>query len=103
MLATARAYSGTESATSFPLTTLTNRYRLSRKIIVSSFSPSVTVKTSCPIIPSYFANSIVYRDFLVIDFFRSEEHTSELQSLTNLVCRLLLEKKNKKKINKQTY
>src|SRR5438046_8259695 len=31
---------------------------------------------------------------------RSEEHTSELQSLTNLVCRLLLEKKNKKK-NKQ--
>src|SRR5258706_10880628 len=30
---------------------------------------------------------------------RSEEHTSELQSLTNLVCRLLLEKKKKKKIN----
>src|SRR5262249_60727282 len=25
--------------------------------------------------------------------FRSEEHTSELQSLTNLVCRLLLDKK----------
>src|SRR5262249_58801523 len=30
---------------------------------------------------------------------RSEEHTSELQSLTNLVCRLLLEKK--KKIHKR--
>src|SRR5215213_11264008 len=29
---------------------------------------------------------------------RSEEHTSELQSLTNLVCRLLLEKKNKKNV-----
>src|SRR5690242_21600425 len=28
---------------------------------------------------------------------RSEEHTSELQSHVNLVCRLLLEKKNKKK------
>src|SRR5262249_59831050 len=27
---------------------------------------------------------------------RSEEHTSELQSLTNLVCRLLLEKKKNK-------
>src|SRR5258706_3203409 len=27
--------------------------------------------------------------------FRSEEHTSELQSLTNIVCRLLLEKKKK--------
>src|SRR5438046_5782007 len=31
---------------------------------------------------------------------RSEEHTFELQSLTNLVCRLLLEKK--KKIEQQT-
>src|SRR5205085_11035697 len=29
---------------------------------------------------------------------RSEEHTSELQSQSNLVCRLLLEKKKKKKI-----
>src|SRR5690606_40978005 len=28
--------------------------------------------------------------------FRSEEHTSELQSRENLVCRLLLEKKNSK-------
>src|SRR3990167_10937576 len=28
-------------------------------------------------------------------WFRSEEHTSELQSQSNLVCRLLLEKKNK--------
>src|SRR5262249_45290556 len=32
---------------------------------------------------------------------RSEEHTSELQSLTNLVCRLLLEKK-KTSSNKRT-
>src|SRR5438093_8175136 len=32
---------------------------------------------------------------------RSEEHTSELQSLTNLVCRLLLEKKKKKKNKKK--
>src|SRR5437016_10915559 len=31
-----------------------------------------------------------------LDASRSEEHTSELQSLTNLVCRLLLEKKKKK-------
>src|SRR5256885_3200731 len=30
---------------------------------------------------------------------RSEEHTSELQSPCNLVCRLLLEKKKKKKIS----
>src|SRR2546426_6733498 len=31
----------------------------------------------------------------VADFRRSEEHTSELQSPCNLVCRLLLEKKKK--------
>src|SRR5687768_18179760 len=31
---------------------------------------------------------------------RSEEHTSELQSRLHLVCRLLLEKKKKKNINK---
>src|SRR2546430_12664445 len=30
-----------------------------------------------------------------INFTRSEEHTSELQSQSNLVCRLLLEKKKK--------
>src|SRR6266567_7771786 len=39
---------------------------------------------------------------------RSEEHTSELQSQSNLVCRLLLEKKKKKNhmllsINKHKY
>src|SRR5438093_8730590 len=34
---------------------------------------------------------------IVGDADRSEEHTSELQSLTNLVCRLLLEKKKKQR------
>src|SRR5690242_21292690 len=39
-----------------------------------------------------------------VDLRRSEEHTSELQSHVNLVCRLLLEKKKqtKKKKNKST-
>src|SRR2546430_13316581 len=37
---------------------------------------------------------------LSIEVVRSEEHTSELQSQSNLVCRLLLEKKKK---NKNTY
>src|SRR5438046_5863170 len=36
-----------------------------------------------------------------ITLLRSEEHTSELQSLTNLVCRLLLEKKNKQTTSAQ--
>src|SRR2546426_8177900 len=34
---------------------------------------------------------------------RSEEHTSELQSPCNLVCRLLLEKKKKKEIEYQSH
>src|SRR3989441_2565906 len=35
----------------------------------------------------------------VVEFeYRSEEHTSELQSLAYLVCRLLLEKKKKRRI-----
>src|SRR2546427_7953429 len=33
---------------------------------------------------------------VVVDPKRSEEHTSELQSQSNLVCRLLLEKKKQK-------
>src|ERR1035441_7831072 len=37
----------------------------------------------------YFMNTETYEQ-------RSEEHTSELQSLRHLVCRLLLEKKKKK-------
>src|SRR5690242_21213579 len=40
--------------------------------------------------PSNFAGSYDNAVFLA----RSEEHTSELQSHVNLVCRLLLEKKN---------
>src|SRR3989441_7307285 len=35
------------------------------------------------------------RPVLIADVARSEEHTSELQSLAYLVCRLLLEKKKK--------
>src|SRR3989475_4344235 len=39
---------------------------------------------------------LCYREKLMAGL-RSEEHTSELQSQSNLVCRLLLEKKKKKK------
>src|SRR5688572_29448567 len=42
-----------------------------------------------------FEEIIVPRDSFFI-LMRSEEHTSELQSQSNLVCRLLLEKKKKK-------
>src|SRR2546427_4711990 len=38
-----------------------------------------------------------------VDARRSEEHTSELQSQSNLVCRLLLEKKKKNKQHRYIY
>src|SRR2546427_9114714 len=43
---------------------------------------------------------LVATDQLPIDAQRSEEHTSELQSQSNLVCRLLLERKKKTTSNR---
>src|SRR5690349_25042350 len=48
---------------------------------------------SCPLLP---ATVSVTRIVVVSAGTRSEEHTSELQSRRDLVCRLLLEKKKKK-------
>src|SRR5260221_3727318 len=45
------------------------------------------------IVAAVFGGSIVVE--LLRQWWRSEEHTSELQSHSDLVCRLLLEKKNK--------
>src|SRR2546430_3756708 len=42
--------------------------------------------------------SWIHRGVGICDHQRSEEHTSELQSQSNLVCRLLLEKKKKKAV-----
>src|SRR5438445_5077899 len=59
-------------------------------------------------VPEQIANSFVRSglggrsDKRISNLFRSEEHTSELQSRQYLVCRLLLEKK-KKKIKKHNY
>src|SRR5688572_31768484 len=53
---------------------------------------SVFVPISCP--------AIILTFFSMQCSARSEEHTSELQSQSNLVCRLLLEKKKKKKNQK---
>src|SRR5690554_7283835 len=46
-----------------------------------------------------FTSSCVVLEKLVNFIYRSEEHTSELQSRPHLVCRLLLEKKKKKNSN----
>src|SRR5262245_64145318 len=47
--------------------------------------------------PFFWTVSSSLKDVAEIYAFRSEEHTSELQSLRHLVCRLLLEKKKKTK------
>src|SRR5256885_6790442 len=57
--------------------------------IVARYGDTVVLTTAC------MASAINDRDFLPLTVdYRSEEHTSELQSPCNLVCRLLLEKKN---------
>src|SRR5690554_7352241 len=50
------------------------------------------IKSSLPIFAFSRHHSTQHR----VALFRSEEHTSELQSRPHLVCRLLLEKKNNK-------
>src|SRR2546428_5094986 len=50
-----------------------------------------------PGIASYITELLFRNRVNILDAFRSEEHTSELQSRSDLVCRLLLEKKNKQR------
>src|SRR2546421_6414683 len=45
------------------------------------------------------AEPVPLDDIFTDAYMRSEEHTSELQSRSDLVCRLLLEKKNKYKVH----
>src|SRR2546430_8383620 len=49
--------------------------------------------------PELFASLVLCDTTSRVPPERSEEHTSELQSQSNLVCRLLLEKKNRHKTN----
>src|SRR5437899_9868904 len=53
-----------------------------------------------PLVVEHAAHGLPHRVDLVRALRRSEEHTSELQSLRHLVCRLLLEKKKKNKKTK---
>src|SRR3712207_6903385 len=87
-------------STLFPYTTL---FRSGRRRALSMSTPFTE---STRIIPQYFSASRGERTApemrSPIRSPRSEEHTSELQSRQYLVCRLLLEKKKKKKTNANT-
>src|SRR5688572_19499596 len=54
-----------------------------------------TCEGSSPSSPAKTSSSCSTHPVLFNTVLRSEEHTSELQSQSNLVCRLMLEKKNK--------
>src|SRR5438874_4927005 len=71
-------------STLFPYTTL-----------FRSLSPAFRASSTTPTIASH-ASAIFCAERIVggLSSIRSEEHTSELQSRRDLVCRLLLEKKN---------
>src|SRR5690349_23582371 len=74
-------------STLFPYTTLFRSYRSDwREMKAHIEAVFRATKLSCML----YNNPVAYGT----DFLRSEEHTSELQSRRDLVCRLLLEKKN---------
>src|SRR5258705_965259 len=73
-------------STLFPYTTL---FRSQQIIAWTSLELVISFAPEQSVIPQSPADVVVFRA-------RSEEHTSELQSLRHLVCRLLLEKKKKR-------
>src|SRR5256885_10451638 len=85
-------------STLFPYTTLF-RSTMVRERVDSGAVPSISVAVARHgrIVWEYsygFANPEKKVPATIATPYRSEEHTSELQSPCNLVCRLLLEKKN---------
>src|SRR2546427_2389806 len=80
-------------STLFPYTTL---FR-SHVVVMARNALPAMAELVASIMP---LSQTVQDDHFVPEGTRSEEHTSELQSQSNLVCRLLLEKKKKKKSHK---
>src|SRR2546427_6039641 len=88
-------------STLFPYTTLF-RSNLAVKFRGRPYGPELLDPREGPVLVQTTVTESEYVDIITnegcVDA-RSEEHTSELQSQSNLVCRLLLEKKKKKKNN----
>src|SRR5260370_6827320 len=75
-------------STLFPYTTLF------RSCSLCSFAPILSPTSTSAMSIERISNAVLLSSPLASTAFRSEEHTSELQSHLNLVCRLLLQKKN---------
>src|SRR2546430_11622789 len=89
-------------STLFPYTTLfrsrneVSPYRCAYTVTVSPDCPPDTAPESVTCCPNTTASADAR---IVTPVVRSEEHTSELQSQSNLVCRLLLEKKIRSRLS----
>src|SRR5256885_10021001 len=83
-------------STLFPYTTLFRSVRGETALP----RPEFCIITTARLPPSSAPDAIATASpsFVAPMYVRSEEHTSELQSPCNLVCRLLLEKKNRKRL-----
>src|SRR5207237_9974132 len=84
-------------STLFPYTTLFRSFERAGKSLLAGVPMNWMRKWAGAFPP--FVREAQGAHFYDVDgnrYVRSEEHTSELQSHLNLVCRLLLEKKNKK-------
>src|SRR5260370_3313996 len=82
-------------STLFPYTTLFRSRFALRAASLAPLVPPIPQKHAPDAFPAYFPH--------FPKCFRSEEHTSELQSHLNLVCRLLLEKKKKSRAHDSAY
>src|SRR5690242_20989371 len=86
----------------FPYTTLFRSKRCNNEKRAGREEPGQTYERWFPTEQTYVPRRVSTLESVILDLFgdktpggeRSEEHTSELQSHVNLVCRLLLEKKN---------
>src|SRR5437660_7731167 len=77
------------------ITFLLGFFLMTPRLPISTLFPYTTLFRSCH--HRAVAGELRYRTDLfkgTAEYYRSEEHTSELQSRGHLVCRLLLEKKN---------
>src|SRR2546426_8387683 len=90
-------------STLFPYTTLFRSVTVAVRALAAvgvnvrlrrQLAPATTVAPFVQVVPAAMAKSPGFKPARAM---RSEEHTSELQSPCNLVCRLLLEKKKKTK------
>src|SRR5689334_24816361 len=91
-------------STLFPYTTLFRSGMAERTISVFTFAKSYAMTgwrlgyvVSPPAMRPCLGPLLAF--YTTHGVFRSEEHTSELQSQFHLVCRLLLEKKNKNQLS----